>query len=303
MENVLITGGSGLIGKHFTSLLLSEGYQVIHLSRKAKPNTTIKTFEWNPDENFIEEEALSNVDHVVHLAGATVAKYWTRRYKRELMDSRVKSAELIFEALSRKENKVKSFISSSAVGYYGEGGENWLHEEDQPGNDYLAEICIHWEAVAKKFEMLNKRVVIIRTGIVLAKDGGSLPALQQPLQFGIAPIFGNGKQFYPWIHIEDLCQIFLFALKNESMHGPYNAGAPNPLRFKEMMNEIARVKGRRKLNFPVPPFVLKLFLDGFGSSLLRSLRCSSEKIEAAGFQFKHTDLERALKYVNTSVAG
>ena len=294
MEKVLITGASGLIGKHFTGLLLQEGYQVIHLSRKVKPNSTIKTFEWNPEKNFIEEEALSSTDHVVHLAGASVAKYWTARYKKELMNSRVKSAQLIFDFLSQRENKVRTFISSSAVGYYGEGGESWLHEEDPPGTDYLAEICIHWEAAAKKFETLNKRPVVIRTGIVLAQDGGSLPPLLLPIRFGIAPIFGNGKQFYPWIHIEDLCRIFLFAIRNESMHGTYNACAPEPVRFKELMNAIAKAAGKRKLNFPVPPFLLKLFLDGFGSSLLRSLRCSSEKIETAGFQFQHRDLNNSL---------
>jgi uncharacterized protein (TIGR01777 family) len=299
MEKVLITGASGLIGKHFTSLLLQEGHQVMHLSRKANPNTTTKTFEWNPEKNFIDEEALFEADHIVHLAGATVAKYWTARYKKELMDSRVKSAELIFDCLSRRVNKVKSFISSSAVGYYGDGGENWLHEEDKAGTDYLAEICVHWEAAAKKFEVLNKRVIMIRTGIVLAKDGGPLPPLMQPILFGVAPIFGNGKQFYPWIHIEDLCRIFLFAISNESLHGAYNAVAPDPARFKELMNAIARVAEKRKLNFPLPPFLLKLFLDGFGSSLLRSLRCSSEKIEAAGFHFKHRELDEALKDVNT----
>lgn len=294
MENVLITGGSGLIGKHFTSLLLNEGYRVIHLNRKAKPNTTIKTYEWNPEKNFVEEEALLTADHIVHLSGASVAKYWTRGYKKELMDSRVKSAELIFDVLSRRENKVRSFISSSAVGYYGEGGENWLHEEELPGTDYLSEICMHWETAAKKFEAQNKRVVMMRTGIVLAKDGGSLPEFLRPLQFGIAAIFGSGKQFYPWIHIDDLCRSFLFALRNESMYGAYNASAPDPVRFKELIDVIAKVAGRRKLNFPVPPFLLKLFLDGFGSSLLRSLRCSSKKIEAAGFQFQHSNLSEAL---------
>src|ERR1043165_2867974 len=253
MEKVLITGASGLIGKHFTNLLLQEGYEVTHLSRKAKTNSTIKTYEWNPEKNFIDEEALLTADHVVHLGGATVAKYWTAGYKKELMNSRVKSAELIFDLLSRKENRVKTFISSSAVGYYGNGGENWLHEEDRAGTDYLAEICIHWEAAARKFETLNKRAVMIRTGIVIAKDGGTLPALLTTMQFGIAPIFWNGKQFYPWIHIDDVCSIYLFALTNESLHGAYNAVAPDPVRYTELINAIAKVTGKRKINFPPRP--------------------------------------------------
>jgi uncharacterized protein len=297
MEKVLVTGASGLIGKHLTRLLLQGGYEVFHLSRKVNPHASVKTFRWNPQENFIDEEALLSADHIIHLAGTSVASYWTTSKKKQLMSSRVKSAELIFDFLSRRENRVKTFISSSAVGYYGEAGDDWLHEDDPPGNDYLAEICIHWEAAAKIFEALNKRVVMIRIGIVLAKDGGTLPPLLRPIYFGIAPIFGNGKQYYPWIHIEDLCRIFLFTIRNESLHGPYNACAPEPVPFKELINAIAKAAGRRKLNFPLPPFLLKLFLDGFGSSLLRSMRCSPKKIEAAGFEFKHPELENALKEI------
>jgi len=297
MEKVLITGASGLIGKHLTKLLLQEGYEVFHLSRTVSSSSSVKTYRWNPEENFIDEEALLSANHIIHLAGASVASYWTPSKKKELMNSRVKSAELIFDFLSLRENKVKTFISSSAVGYYGEAGDNWLHEDDPSGNDYLAEICIYWEAAAKKFEEFSKRVVMIRIGIVLAKDGGTLPPLLLPLHLGIAPIFGNGKQYYPWIHIEDLCQIFLFAIKNESMQGAYNACVPEPVRFKELVNAIAKTAGRRKLNFPLPPFLLKLFLDGFGSSLLRSMRCSSEKIEAEGFQFRHRELEKALQEI------
>jgi uncharacterized protein (TIGR01777 family) len=294
MEKILITGASGLIGKHLTKLMLQEGFEVIHLSRKARSNAAVKTFEWNPEKNFIDEEALTDTDHIIHLAGANVATYWTPSYKKVLMSSRIKSAELIFDSLSRRENKVKTFISSSAVGYYGDGGENWLHEDAPHGSDYLAEICIHWEAAAKKFELLNKRVAMIRIGIVLAKEGGTLPPLSLPIKFGIAPIFGNGKQFYPWIHIEDLCRIFLFAVQHVSVHDAYNAVAPDPVPFKELMNAIAKAAGKRKLNFPVPSFLLKLFLDGFGSSLQRSMRCSSQKIEAEGFQFHYRELEKAL---------
>lgn len=295
METILITGGSGLLGMHLTKLLLHEKFEVIHLSRNAASIGSVKVFQWNVGKNLIDAEAMRRADHIIHLAGASVAKYWTSSYKKELLDSRVKSAALIFDFLSQKENKVKSFISSSAVGYYGDGGETWLHEEDVPGNDFLSEICLQWEAAAKKFESLNKKVAIIRTGIVLAKEGGTLPALLQPLRFGIAPIFGSGKQFYPWIHLDDVCRIFLFALQRSSVQGAYNAVAPEPARFRELINAIAIAAGKRKLNLPVPEIFLKTFLDGFGSSALNSARCSSQKIEAAGFQFKHHDLHEALK--------
>ncbi len=295
METVLITGGSGLIGKHLTSMLLNEGFEVIHLSRKRNSAKGIRVFEWNPEKNFIDTKALNEADHIIHLAGATVARYWTSGYKKELINSRVRSARIIFDFLSRNQNKVKSFISSSAVGYYGNREEQWLEEQEKPGNDFLSEICLRWEEAAREFKELNKRVAIIRTGIVLAREGGTLPSLNKALRFGIAPIFGSGKQYYPWIHIHDVCRIYLFALKNSSVTGAFNAVAPYPVRFRDLMNSIEEAGGKRKLNFPVPPIVLKIILDGFGYSLLNSIRCSSQKIEDAGFKFRYPQLKDALR--------
>lgn len=295
METVLITGGSGLIGKHLTSMLLNEGFEVIHLSRKKNSTQGIRVFEWNPEKNFIDTKALNEADHIIHLAGATVAKYWTASYKKKLINSRVKTARLLFDYLSQNQNKVKSFISSSAVGYYGNREEQRLEEQEKPGNDFLSEICLRWEEAAREFKELNKRVTIIRTGIVLAREGGTLPSLNKSLRFGIAPIFGSGNQYYPWIHIHDVCRIYHFALSNSSVSGAFNAVAPDPARFRDLMNSIGEAAGKRKLNFPVPSIVLKIILDGFGYSLLNSLRCSSQKIEDAGFRFRYPQLKDALR--------
>jgi len=294
MPEILITGGSGLIGQRLTNILLDEGFDVAWLTRSPEKKFAVKIFHWDLKRNFIEEEALKSIDHIVHLAGANVGTYWTPAYKKKIFSSRIESARLIFERLSSVPNRVKSFISASAVGYYGNGGDEWLNENSSPGNDFLANVCVKWEAAANHFNNLNKRVIILRTGIVLSKDGGTLPALISPMKFGIAPIFGNGKQFYPWIHIDDLCRMYVHAIKSETMSGVFNAVASQPVRFRELVNEIASAGRKPKINFSVPKFLLQLMLDGFGESLLSSLRCSSKKIEETGFQFQYPELRFAL---------
>ncbi|MFI5135274.1 MAG: TIGR01777 family oxidoreductase, partial [Chitinophagales bacterium] len=294
MSQVLITGGSGLIGQRLTSLLQKEGFDVAWLTRSSEKKSGIRIYHWDLKRNFIEEEALFDTYHIIHLAGTNVAHYWTSAYKKKILSSRIETAQLIFEKLSSIKNHVKTFISASGVGFYKDGGDEWLNENSPAGNDFLSNVCQEWESAANHFRELDKRVVILRTGIVLAKDDGTLPALISPMKFGIAPIFGNGKQFYSWIHVHDLCRMYLQAIKNETMNGIYNSVAPQPIRFKELANKIASVRRKPKIDFPVPKFLLQLMLDGFGATLLSSLRCSSKKIEETGFQFQYSDLKYAL---------
>ncbi|MCY7410269.1 MAG: TIGR01777 family oxidoreductase, partial [Chitinophagales bacterium] len=282
-------------GKQLSILLLKNGYEVSFLGRKKNSIGPIRTYEWNLEKKIIDEEAVLKADHIIHLAGATVAKRWTKSYKQEIIDSRVKSAALIFDVLKQNKNHVKSFISSSAVGFYEDGNESFLNEDSPSGKNFLSQVCLQWEAAANKFSELNKRVAIIRTGIVLANEGGSFPELYNPIRFGVAPIFDGGNQFYPWLHIDDLCKIYLFILKNQQLTGVYNACAPAPVKQIELMNAIANAAQKRKINIPVPSFVLKIMLGEFADSLSSSLRCSSKKIEAAGFQFQYTQLSAALE--------
>ena len=294
MQKVLITGGSGLVGKHLTARLIQSGYEVIHLSRNAKTSDAIKVYGWNVDKQELDEAVFDHTDHIIHLAGASVATYWTAAYKKELLNSRVKSAELLFNFLSKHKNQVKSFISASAVGYYQEKGNQWIQESAAAGTDYLARLCLQWEAAAKKFESLDKRVVVLRTGIVLANDGGTLPALLQPMKFGLSIIFGNGKQYYPWIHVEDLCRMYQLAVQNNEVQGIFNAVAPAPVPFRELLEALALAARKKTLNLPLPRWAGKLIPGEFGNSLYCSLRCSSEKIEAARFEFQHPALNEAL---------
>jgi uncharacterized protein (TIGR01777 family) len=294
METILITGGTGLIGKHLTLLLQQEGYEVIHVSRN-KHSTGVKTFQWDVEKLTIDDDAIAAADHVVHLAGANVAEgRWTPRYKREIVNSRVQSTALLYESIKRTPNRIKSIVSASAIGYYGNRGEEWLKEESPPAHDFLGETCIQWEAAVQHLLNLGKRVVMLRTGLVLAKEGGALPPLLQPISMGIAPLFGNGEQFYSPIHIDDVCAMYMSVIRNEKAAGPFNAVAPAPVRYKDFVNAIAKAAGKKKMNVPVPMPLLKIVKGEFVETLAYSARCSSQKIESTGFTFKYPTVTEAL---------
>jgi uncharacterized protein (TIGR01777 family) len=294
METILITGGNGLIGKHLTLLMQHEGYDVIHLSRN-KHATGVKTFQWDVDKNTIDDAAIAAADHVIHLAGANVAeRRWTPKYKQEIVDSRVQSAALLYESIKRIPNHIKTIVSASAIGYYGDQGEEWLKEESPPAHDFLGETCIQWEAAVQQLSKLGKRVAMLRTGLVLAKEGGALPPLLQPVRMGIVPLFGSGEQFYSAIHIDDVCAMYMSVTRNEMAAGPFNAVAPAPVRYKEFVNAIAKAAGKKKINVPVPMPLLKIVKGEFVETLAYSARCSSEKIEATGFTFKYSTVNEAL---------
>lgn len=295
MESVLITGGTGLIGGHLTKLLQQEGYEVMHVSRE-KSSGAIRTFQWDVEKRQIEEEAITGTDHIIHLAGANVAAHrWTPQYKEEIIDSRVQSTFLLRNALYDIPNRVTSFICASAVGFYGDRGEEWLGEEAEHATDFLGITCAQWEVAVRYVETLKKRVVMLRTGIVLAREEGALPELLKPIQYGIAPIFGSGRQFYPWIHIDDVCRMYLHAIRNTALTGPVNGVTPIPERYSDFISAVAKSVGKKKINIPVPMPILKMIKGEFVETLAYSYRCSSKKVESSGFTFKFPELNTALK--------
>lgn len=294
MKNILITGGSGLIGSKLTQLLEQRGYAVAHLSRS--PGKKITTYLWNTSTMEIDDRAVAWADAIIHLAGANVGAHrWTKKYKAEILKSRTDSTALLHNSLERTPNKVKVVVSASATGYYGHRGDAWLKEEDSPADDFLGNTCVQWEAAVNKLSAAGCRVVKLRTGIVLAQEGGALPPLVFPVRMFVAPIFGNGQQFYPWIHVDDLCRMYLYALENKNVQGSYNAVAPYPVRFSSLMDAMAKALGKRKINMPVPLFVLELVKGEFMKTLTFSTRCSAEKILSDGFKFEHEQVEEALK--------
>jgi uncharacterized protein (TIGR01777 family) len=255
MKKVIITGGTGLVGQRLTTLLKHKGFEVNILCRNPKrPNE----FKWNIErEGYIDERVFEQASAIIHLAGAGVAdKRWTEERKKEIIESRTKSARLLYKYLSGSKYPVASFISASAVGFYGDRKSELLTEDSSNGSGFLAEVCKVWEEEAEKFSALNIAVSKVRIGIVLSKDGGALPKLDFPIKFGIGAYIGDGKQFVPWVHIDDLCNIFIHLLEN-NLHDTYNGCAPDIKTNKEMSETIAEVLHRPFIPFPAPGFIFK----------------------------------------------
>ncbi|MES2286070.1 MAG: TIGR01777 family oxidoreductase [Bacteroidota bacterium] len=296
MLNILISGGTGLVGKHLSKKLKEKGYSVAVLSRTSKKNMNIPTYSWDIEKKQIDKEALETADCIIHLAGASIAeKRWTAKRKQLIIDSRVKSGQLIFDKVKESKNKLKVFISASAIGYYGAiTSDKIFTEADSPANDFLGETCKQWERSADRFEELGIRTVKIRTGVVLSKQGGALEKMTATVKMGIGSPLGSGKQYMPWIHIDDLCGIYIKAIEDSQMKGAYNAVAPNHKTNSDFTKEIARVL-KKPLWLPnVPSILLKIIFGSMSAMILKGSRVSSEKIKAAGYNFLFPDLEKAL---------
>lgn len=294
-EIVLITGANGLVAKEL-SKKLERDYTVRFLTRK-KQNSN--DFEWDIKKATIDEKAFENVSHIIHLAGANISeKRWTDERKKELISSRVDSAGLLLKTLQKNNIKLKSFISASGINYYGtKTTERIFTENDGPGNDFLSEVVVLWEKAADDFKEQNvaERVVKIRTAVVLSEKDGALKKMLPPVKMGIGSPIGTGKQYMPWIHINDICSIYEFALKNTELDGAFNANSPQHTTNENLTKKMAEVLQKPLFMPNVPAFVLKLMFGELSEALLEGSRASSEKIQKAGFQFEFPDLKDALK--------
>ena len=296
VENILISGGTGLVGKRLFEKLTIKGYNVAILSREKRKKNRPSTYHWDLNNNTIDIEALKFADYIIHLAGANIGSArWTKKRKKEIIDSRVKSAELIFNQIQKKDNKLKAFITASGIGYYGSiTSKTVFSESDPPYDDFLAKTCLKWEQSADKFEERGIRTVKIRTGIVLSKHGGALEKIRNIIKLGFGAPLGSGKQHMPWIHIDDLCDIYIKAIEDKHMTGAYNAVAPSTVTNNYFTKTLARII-KKPLWLPnVPKFILKLFLGEMSVILLNGSRISSDKIVKANYKFKFTKLDNAL---------
>jgi uncharacterized protein len=297
METVLITGGAGLIGRHLCKKLKEKGYNIALLRRKSNPCDDIPVYTWDPDKNIIDPEAISNSDYVIHLAGAGIGdKRWTKKRRVLISDSRIKTGELILNKVQESGKKLRAFISASGIGYYGTiTSDKIFTETDQPANDFLGEICRKWEQMADRFEESGIRTVKIRTGVVLTAKAGALGRMIPLVRIGIGSSLGSGKQYLPWIHIDDLCNIYIKAIEDKSLKGTYNAVSPEHITNKSLMRALAKVL-RKPFCFPaVPSFIMKILFGKMSGILLNGSRVSADKIISAGYNFEFPDLESALK--------
>lgn len=294
-EVVLITGAGGSVAKVLAKKLENE-YTVRFLTRTKKHEND---FEWNIKNGTIDEKAFENISHVIHLAGANISeKRWTDERKKEIISSRVDSAQLILKTLQKKNIQLKSFISASAVGIYGAiTSEKIFKEEDEKGNDFLSEVVILWEKAADEFleKGVAERVVKVRIAIVLSETEGALKKMAAPVKFGIGSLIGTGRQYIPWIHIDDLSSVFEYAVKNENIKGAYNASAPQHTDNENLTKEIAEVLNKPMFMPNIPGLVMKLMFGELSVALLEGSRTSSEKLQNAGFQFKFPNLKNALE--------
>ncbi len=289
--NILLTGGSGLIGSELTKILIDHGHQVRILTREKEVEHPF--YHW--DKNKIDEKVFENLDGIIHLAGSLIAKRWTSSYKREIFSSRVDTANLLFDYVKKLKVDLKFFISASGTAYYGQITSNTIFKEtDEANTDFLGKICVAWENAAHQFEEIGTRVVCLRTSLVLSKKGEGFKLLKKPIQLGVGANLGDGKQWMPWIHIDDLLQIYLNAVENIEMKGSYNASAPENVNHSTFNHTLAK-----KLNKPfflpnIPAFMMKIALGEMSDLVLKGSRIDVEEIQQTGFEFQYPTLEEAL---------
>ena len=301
MQTVLITGGTGMIGQALAKQFITNGYEVIILSRSPKRSSRLHLSyaKWDIEKGEIDLEALAKANIIVHLAGEGVAdKRWSEKRKQAIVDSRVNSGNLLVKALSENKNQVKTFIAASAIGWYGPDTaaslEHGFVETDAPDNSYLGNTCQLWEQSTAAVASMGIRLVTLRIGIVFNKKGGALAEFLKPAKFALAAILGNGKQIVSWIHQADLCKMIQFAIETPAVQGVYNAVAPNPVTNKKLVITIA--KNTYPIYFPsfVPGFLLKIILGEMSIEVLKSAKVSAQKIQDAGFVFDYPNVEEAI---------
>lgn len=305
VKTILISGGTGLVGKQLVALLLSKGYKIHLLSRgrEKSDNPGIKLFKWDVYKGRIDQECICGVDAVIHLAGEDIAsKRWTAERKAQILESRTESIRLIYKLIRENKNQVGHVISASAVGFYGSRGDEILIEESLPAKDFLAETCIEWENAVDEGIKLGLRVVKLRSGIILAAEGGLLRQMEKPVKIGLGVIFGSGSQWISWIHIQDAIDLYVFALENEEMKGIYNMTAPSPLSNSRLIQAIASALKKSPIYFHFPAKALKLVLGEMSILALGSTRVSSAKAMWAGYNFRYPDIESALNDIYSNHA-
>lgn len=300
MKRIIITGATGLIGRKLSRKLFEAGHQIIVFSRNASSAKNILKqdfvyVDWDYRKNDKWIESIASADAIVHLAGINLfAKRWNKSFKEEILVSRKETTKALVDAVKMNKAKPEVFVSASGVGYYGDCSDKLLDENSPAGNDFLAEVCKAWEAEAAEVEKVGVRRVSVRTGIVLSKEDGALKKMLLPFKLFVGGPLGNGKQWFPWIHIDDIVGIYYHTIENQNLSGAVNAASPNICTMKEFAKTLGKVLHRPSL-FSVPEFALKIAIGEAGEVVLMSQRVKVDKLLGYGFKFKFENLEEALR--------
>lgn len=291
---IMITGSTGFVGRHLSQSLLDEGHEVTGLGFHHRPirHERFHFIQADTTRPGTWQESLTEMDAVVNLAGANIFKRWTKKYKQQIYDSRILTTANLVDALPP--DRPVTFCSTSAAGYYGDRGDVILDEESTAGDDFLARVCRDWEKEAFRAEEKGARVAAVRFGIVLEKSGGALAKMLPAYRLFLGGRLGSGRQWFPWIHLDDLIGAMQFVLNRPEIRGPVNFCAPNPVRNKDFSQTLAAVL-KRPARLPVPAPLLRLAAGELGTLILNSQRVSPKKLLANGFEFAYPDVESALR--------
>ena len=300
IKTILITGGTGLVGNKLVEILLLKGYK-IHLLIRGNPKivrTEVRTFKYDVYKREIDSQCIIGVDSIIHLAGEDIgSRRWTVERKQQIRESRTESMRMIYDLIRKKKNQVSHIISASAIGFYGDRGEEVLIEDSLPAKDFLSETCIEWEQAVDEGIELGLRIVKLRSGIILDGKDGALIQMAKPLKMGLGTILGPGSQWVSWIHIVDVVSMYIYALENENIIGIYNMASPFPVSNSSLTHAIAAAMKRSVYYFHIPEFALKLAMGEMSILALGSTRVSPDKVIRAGFQFAYPNIEDALKEI------
>jgi len=298
MKRILIAGGTGFVGKRLAPYLTERGYKLALLTRREMPaGEKAAYYRWDIEKGFIDESAFQDVDTIINLTGADIgAKRWTKKRKREIIDSRIKSIELLYKYVSKNRFPVKAFISSSAAGYYGAVTSDVIFDEESPkGNGFLADLCWQWENAAKQFEKSGAKVIILRKGAILGKEGTFYQRIAPFAKLGINPAAGSGRQYIPWIDIRDLVRLYDFLLKENHLQGVFNAVSSQHTAMNELAQAFLNSFGKRSFLPNAPAFAVWLLFGEMSSMVLKGSRLSNEKLKKNGFNFMYDSIEKSLK--------
>ena len=295
----LITGGTGMIGQRLAEMLIDGGYEVALLTREPQQSSHFQLFGWDPQAGTIDPAAVPYADAIVNLAGSSVADgKWTAERKNEILRSRLDGLELLHRELAKPGHHVRTLLSASAIGIYGDRGDELLRENSPtaaPADDFLADVVLQWETAARAVAALGPRVVLPRIGIVLSTEGGALVPIAKTVRYGAGAPLGSGRQYMSWIHLDDVARLFVQMLTDELWQGEYNAVAPHPVTNQEFTETLAQVMHRPLLLPKVPAFGLKLAMGEMSEIVLGSQRVSADKVLDQGFTYEYPRLREALE--------